>query len=261
MITRHTYTGLARYANLTKQFTLLRFKIKDQSTLLGLLWSFINPIVMLAVLFFMFNKKFGGGIRYYPAYLLVGIIQYNFFVRATASATTILFQQRDLTKNVVFPKETLVIGTIASDMVQFIFEMAVCMAFAIFLGAPLTKALLFIPAVILLELLITLWIGILLSCFHVFVKDIDNLWHLFSRVLFFITPVFFTTDVATSPVLKAVVFLNPLTALISYSRSAIIKGAIPPAGNIFMFILLNILLLYIAYKVFKRLEKNFAEYL
>ena len=260
MIALHRYVNLARYANLTKQFTLVQFKPKDQSTFLGMLWSFIHPLVMLAVLFFIFNKRFGSEVRFYPVYLLIGIIQYNFFAKSTIAATSILFQQRYLTKNVIFPKETLVAGAVFSSMAQFAFEMAACTAFAVFLGTPVTKALLLIPFVMLLELVITLWAGLILSCIHVFIKDIDNLWQIFTRVLFFITPIFFSTDIVTTPILRAIMFLNPLTALISYSHSAIIKGNMPPVANIFMFILLNMSLLFIAYKVFKHFEKYFAEY-
>jgi hypothetical protein len=97
-----------RHLALMRQVASIQHKLLDQSTFLGFLWSFLNPLVMLVVLYAFFSQRVGSGVPHYGIYLLVGLVQFTYFSKATASGMRVLQRMRNLVINVIFPKDVLV---------------------------------------------------------------------------------------------------------------------------------------------------------
>src|SRR3990172_9319508 len=110
-----------KYLNLLRELTFAQFKLKDQSTFFGFMWSFLNPLIMLAVLFVFFRIRIGEGIEHYGIYLLIGIIQYTHFANSTSASMRVLHSVKGLTCNTIFPKEILIMGSVISNTIEFIF--------------------------------------------------------------------------------------------------------------------------------------------
>jgi ABC-type polysaccharide/polyol phosphate export permease len=245
--------------NLLREIVVSEFKLKDQSTFFGFIWSFMNPLIMLTFIFIIFSIKFGHQVDHYGIYLLIGIIQFTYFSKGTSAGMRVLSSMKQLTRNTIFPKELLVIGSVLSNTVEFVLGMSVCILIAFFSGVKLSWSMIILPSVLVLELMLVLWVSLFLSCLYVFMKDIGNIYQVFLRVLFFITPVFYTLSFVGDGPARSIVLLNPLTHLIGFSRTLIIDGKVFPVNWFLLFFLINALLIYLAFKVFKQYESRFAE--
>jgi lipopolysaccharide transport system permease protein len=247
------------YRNLLREITICQFKLKDQSTFLGLFWSLLNPVLILLVLLLFFSLNAGAGVPHYGIYLLMGVIQYTHFSNSTAGAMTSLSSMRHLTCDSVLPKEVLVIGTVLSTTIEFVISMSLGVVIAYFAGVRITWIAVLIPLVIVMQMLTVLWISFLLACLHAFVRDIGHIYQVFLRILFFVTPIFYTPRYLGKGAASFIVYLNPLARLIGFSRALLMDGALVPLKVLGIFGAVNLLAVVITFAIFKRYEARFAE--
>lgn len=250
----------ARYWNLLWELTRSQFRLKDQSTFFGFLWSFLNPLLMVTVLFAFFSLKLGENIAHYPLYLLIGVIQYNHFSNSTSASMATLCSMKHLTSSTVFPKELLVMGSIIASSIEFLAEMIVVVLIALVSGVTATGSLGLLSVVIALQIALALGGSLLLSCIYVFVRDIQHIYQVFLRILFFATPIFYDPSFLGRGLAQQIVSLNPLTQLINLSREIVIAGKPPPLDMLFLLIVADAAGVYFALLFFRRLEPTFAEH-
>ena len=124
----------ARSLNLLWELTVSQYKLKDQSTFFGFLWSLLNPLFMVGVLFIFFHAQLGGTVEHYGIYLLLGLVQYTHFANSTTSSMRVLLTMRPLTKEAVFPKELLVVSSTISHTIDFLIGMGFCVIAAYAFG-------------------------------------------------------------------------------------------------------------------------------
>jgi ABC-type polysaccharide/polyol phosphate export permease len=248
-----------KYLNLLREIIISEFKLKDQSSFFGFVWSFLHPLLMLIVLFIFFNARIGGEIKHYPIYLLIGLIQYTHFSNATSSAMSVLASMRQLTANTIFPKEILVIGSVVSSSIEFLISMTICLLIAYFSGVRLTWTVVTLPLILLLQLMLVMWVSLLLSCVYVFAKDIGHIYQVFLRILFFVTPVFYSVSFLEGAYAKYILYLNPLAQLMNFARAVILDGTLFSTELFGILLGLNALLVYLGFKWFKKYEPRFGE--
>ncbi len=248
-----------QYLSLLKEITFTHFKLKDQSTFFGFIWSFLHPLILLIVLVLFFRLRMGREIEHYPVFVLIGVIQYTHFSNCTSSSMTILRTMRGLTCNAVFPKEVLVVGAVLANSVEFALSMLICILIAGFLGVTISWTVLMLPVVFLLQLMMVLWISFILSCLFVFIKDIGHIYQVFLRVLFFSTPIFYNISILESDLARKLISINPLAHLMGFSRTLIMEGTLFSFGSVFLFFLVNIILMYAGMMIFRRFEPKLAE--
>lgn len=248
-----------QYRNLLREITFCEFKMKDQSTFLGLFWSLLNPLLILLVLLLFFSLNAGAGVPHYGIYLLIGVIQYTHFSNSTSGAMTSLSSMRQLTCDSVLPKEVLVIGAVLSTTIEFIISMALGVSIAYFAGVHITWLAAWIPVVVIMQMLTVLWISFILACLHAFVRDIGHIYHVFLRILFFVTPIFYTPRYLGGGAARYIVFFNPLARLIGFSRAVLMDGTLIPLKVFGAFAALNLAAVVITFAIFKYYEGRFAE--
>src|SRR5215470_14225807 len=120
-----------KYLNLLHQLAISQFKLKDQSAFLGFIWSFLNPLIMLGILFALFKYRTGQTIEHYAIYLLIGLVQYTHFSNSTSRSMSVLYSMKQLTGDTIFPKEVLVFSAVMADAVELLFSMLICIAIAV----------------------------------------------------------------------------------------------------------------------------------
>jgi len=247
-----------KHLALLGQLTTVQHRLLDQSTALGFLWSFLNPLLMLLVLWAFFSRQVGVAIPLYPVYLLVGLVQFTHFSKSAGAAMRVLGRMRSLATSVIFPKDILVYSALLANLPEFLISMVLTTAVALLSGAPLTWALLALPLVLLMQVLLVLWVSLLLSMMYVFVRDLEHLFDVGMRILFFGTPVIYSLD-ALSPTLRVIAELNPLTQVIGFSRTILLEGQWPPVGPMLWFLCINMLVVAAAVTVFRRAEPALLE--
>ena len=184
--------------NLLSELIRANFKAVDYNSLLGISWSFIGPAAMLLMLYLIFNRNFGADIPAYPLYLLIGVVCVNFFVTVTSDMTGILLNNREIILNSTIPEEILLVSNLYVHVHKFVIELAVCLILSGLCGFfSWSTAILLIPLLISYAAFV-FSIGFMLSLAFCFVRDVQHLWTLISRLIFFATPVFYSLD-AVSP--------------------------------------------------------------
>ena len=262
MATASTHPGLAdaRNVNLLRELTVSQFKLKDQSTFFGLLWSFLNPLVMVVILFVFFSKRFGQNVENYGVFLLLGMVQYTHFANATSNSMRALLTMRQLTRETVFPKELIVVSSALSNTIDFVIAMGVCMAAAYVTGIAPAWNQLSVLAVIALQFLLVLWVSLLLACLYPLARDIDHIYQVFLRALLFVTPIFYPKAFLGEGAAQVLLTLNPLAQLVDLSRDVLIHGQVPGAERLAVLTAANLVLVWLSWRLFKTLEPRFAEY-
>jgi lipopolysaccharide transport system permease protein len=248
-----------KYLNLWREMTRAQFKLRDQSTFFGFLWSFLNPLITVGLLFALFSSQLSNEIQHYALYLLIGIVHYTHFSNATAASINVLQSMSALTRNGVFPKDVLVIASITTHTIDFVLSTLVCVMIALFSGISITFAILALPLVLALQIMLVLWVSLLLSGFFVFVRDLVHIYNVFLRLLFFITPIFYGLSFVGRGVGKFVLLANPLSHSIIFTRTLLITGQLFDLRQFIALFSINAFLLYASYKIFKRLEPTFSE--
>jgi ABC-2 type transport system permease protein len=252
--------SIGRYFILLKELAVTRYKLKDQNTMLGFVWSFLHPVIMLGLMFVLFSTRLGKGIDHYAIYLLIGLVQFGHFTSSTNRSMHVLIAMRSLTSDAIFPKELLVIGSVIADVIELLAAMLVCVVFAKLSGVELSWPVLALPFVFLLQLILVMWVSLFLSCVYVFVRDMTYVYQAFTRLLLFATPIFYAPSFLEHRAAQYIVWLNPLAHLVSFSRSLILDGHLFSLQQSIVFFAINLILLYGSIRMFRKLEPVFAEY-
>jgi lipopolysaccharide transport system permease protein len=251
--------GDGKYLNLWREMTRAQFKLRDQSSFFGFLWSFANPLITVGLLFAIFSSQLSHDIQYYALYLLIGIIYYTHFSNATAASMNVLHSMSALTKNGVFPKDVLVFSSITTHTIDFILSSTVCVVIGLFSGLRLSPAILALPLVLILQIMLVIWVSLLLSSLFVFIRDLMHIYNVLLRLLFFVTPIFYGLSLVGHGIGRYLLLANPLAHSIMLARTVLIEGRLFDLKQFFVLFAANGLLLCAAYKIFKKLEPTFAE--
>lgn len=248
-----------RYWNLLREFTLCWFKLRDQGSLFGFLWTLLHPIVLLLLLYTLFGERLGGGVPHFRIYVLVGIVHWSFFATATGKAVTALTQRVDLVANTRFPRELLVFSDVGSVLISFVLEVLVLFAFVVGEGLSLGVACVAIPVVVALEGVFVVAVSLALAALQVFVTDVQRIWAIVLRIGFFGVPIFWPMAMLDGNRFRLLFELNPLTQFMNFTRTALIDGAAPSVPWLVYTITVSLVLFAIALALFKRAECHFAE--
>lgn len=244
--------------DLLRELVISQIQDRDQSSFLGFLWSFLHPLLLLLILYTFFNTAFGGEVEHYGIYMLIGLVHYTHFANTTSAALRSLRQMRSLTAETVFPKELLVLSSMLAGSLDYVLSIVTCLVIAVFVGVPIEWNWLWSFVIVALQLQLSVWVGVLLSALYPFIGDIDHVYQIFLRILFFATPIFYNSSFLSSDLAETVIALNPLAQLIAISRGVILEGR-ADLPVIVLFLLVNGILAWIALRVFRSLEPSFAE--
>lgn len=209
---------------LLKQLIKTDFKLRYQGSALGYVWSLLKPLAMFAVLYFVFAKflKIGADIPYYPIYLLVGIVLWNYFTELTSGAIGSVVSKGDLIRKINFPKYVIVLASSASAVISLGFNSIIVVLFMIIFGAdPSWGAIIAIPLVLAEITILGLGLGLLMSALFVRFKDIAYIWEVISQAMFYATPILY--PITLIPIVaQKILILNPVAQAIQDLRHFVV---------------------------------------
>ncbi len=232
------------------------YKERNEGSYLGILWYLLNPLLMFLLLLLVFSGRVGSDIPNYPLYLLLGIIVFNFFQKATLDSTKAMRESRVLIKSINFPRESLVSAIVLKSLFSHIAEIILFIVFALFFKASI-MGLMFYPLILLFFCIFVFGISLLLSSLVVYFIDLENIWIFVSRLIWLGTPIFYA--IAGQTRLAFVSLFNPIYYFITISRDVMIYEKMPEIWMIGGAVTYSILSLIIGLLVFNRLKVKFAE--
>ncbi|MGD2129249.1 MAG: ABC transporter permease [Lysobacterales bacterium] len=213
--------------------TRATYLAQEKNSALGLVWHLLNPLVMTAVLFVVFrNAPFRGDNPNYELFILVGVVHFNFFINTTTRSSANFLMSRSLILNTTVPLELLVLRQSSIEGLTLLIEVLLVLVLSAVIGTGLKSALIMYPVVLLGMLALSLGASLFLCALVVFLSDLSYLWNVFGRILFFVTPVFFTPDVVGVGFARLLLALNPLTHLLQLARKTLLYGGHISLGEI-----------------------------
>ena len=226
-------------------------KIKYRNSVLGVLWTLLNPLLMMTVLSVVFSNLFKFDIENFPLYLLSGQILFNFFNDATTNAMSAIISNAALLKKIYVPKYMFVLSRVFSSFINLMASCSALMIIMVVTRAELNWTILLAPVPLMLLVLMSLGIGMILSAIVVKFRDVMHLYSVLMTVLFYLTPVIYPTSILPEWLSK-LVMLNPLTNIIIMFRDLVLYNRMFNGVSFFIVLAETILFLgggiYIFYK-------------
>ncbi len=223
-----------RYRELLRALVTRDLKLRYKNSVLGFLWSLVNPLLLMLVFTVVFTVMIPEmQVPNFPVFVLCAVLPWNFFSTAILSAVHAISDNGHLIKKVYFPLEVLPLATVFSNMANFLLAFVVLLAMVIVFGIPLTSALLWLPVVIIAHLLFTCGVAFILATMNVFYRDTGIIMEVLIQAWFFLTPVFYPLEVLPQsalvwglelPIQRLVYILNPMASIIASYR-AILYGS------------------------------------
>jgi lipopolysaccharide transport system permease protein len=254
----NVFKELYAYRELLKTNVKKDIRGKYKASFLGVLWSFVNPLLQVLVYAIVFPYIMKIQTPNYLVFLICGIIPWTWFTMSISQGTTCITNNANLIKKVYFPREILPISVVTSGLINFLISCIIILIFVLLGGLGISWHLIFLPLIALVQYIFSLAFAMLLGSFNVYVKDVEYIVAFIINMLFYATPVLYTTDMFHGWILW-IFRLNPMAHVINAYRDIFYVHEIPQIGNLMILLVIGLILLVLCYLIFKKLEKRFAE--
>lgn len=252
--------ALKKYRFLITQLVSRDFKSKYKRSVLGVLWSFLNPLLTMFVQYLVFSNLFRFDIPYYPVYLLCGIVIFNYFTEACGMTLSSIVGNASLITKVYVPKYIYPLSRVLSSFNNLLISMIPLFLVAFASGLYPSKALLLLPFVLCCLALFCLGFGMLLSVLMVFFRDTHFLWGIFSMIWMYLTPIFYPESILP-PSVSSLLKINPMYYYIKFVRTCVMEGISPEPIMYLQCFLFAMGTFLIGAFVFKKTQDSFVLYL
>lgn len=260
---------LWEYRELIRNLVVRDLKVRYRNSVLGIVWSWANPLLMMLVFTAVFNFLFvQSDLTNYHVFLLCALLPWQFFSQSVTEATNSIVGSAHLIKKVYFPREVLPISTILSNLINFVIALPVFFGLALVSGAAITPWALLLPIPILVQVTFSLGLCLILSTLNVFYRDTRIILSVAMQAWFFLTPVFYPiTQIGGEKTLLGITFnaqlwlrrVNPMASVIASYRDLLYWGTYTGLDFLLRTALSSLLMLVIGYLVFLRYSPRFGE--
>jgi len=234
------------------------FKVRYRNSVLGFLWSLLNPLAYMVILTVVFSLLLRIDIPNFPAWVLVGLLVWRFFAVGTGQGLASIVGNPSLIDKVYIPREIIVLSNNLANFLGATLEFIVLLPLLIILGVHLSiYALVMIP-VLFLEFLLVFGLSLSLSSLDLKYRDFNQLWDIAIQLGFFLSPIVYDSSLIPER-FRLAYSLNPVTALIESSRSIFLMSELPSALDMGIALAGVMILLGLGFLIFRRLERRFAE--
>jgi len=258
-----------QYRELVRNLVIRDLKVRYKNSLLGIAWSWLNPLLMMVVYTILFTVLLrNSDIPRYPVFLLSGLLAWNFFSDTVMQATGSIVGNAHLLKKVYFPPDVLPISLLLANLVNFLIALPLFFGLALLFGIRPTWAALLLPVTLLIQVVFTLGVSFLLATLNVFFRDTQVILGVIMLAWFFLTPVFYTIKFVPEHITVLGVTvnaqlwlrrLNPMASIIASYRDLLYWGV--PTGLDFLLrtAATALVSLVTGYAVFTRYSHRFSE--
>lgn len=254
------FKNLYNYRELLKTNVKKEIRGKYKGSFLGVLWSFINPLLQVLVYAIVFPYLMGASVDNYLVYLVTGIIPWNFFLITVSQGITTIKSNAGIIKKVYFPREILPISVVASGLVNFFISCVIILVFCLLFQVGISWHIILLPFIAIIETILALGIVLALSAINVYIQDTEYIISFVLNMLFYGTPIIYELSrFSDAGLLYKLVSLNPMTQIINGYRDIFLYHVMPNISNLLIVASLSIVVLIIGYAIFRKLEVGFAE--
>ncbi|MCX5778286.1 MAG: ABC transporter permease [Elusimicrobia bacterium] len=246
------------YWNMVGELAFSNFKQKDQGTFFGFLWTLINPLLYFLVLYTIFNKWMGSKVSDFPLYLIIGIVQWNFFSSATTNAISAILSNASVIVSMDVEKSALVFSSVLSVLFSHIVELITLIIVFVLIKGTISLYWLWLIPLLVLNIYLVVSFSFILATVGVYFLDMSRIWGLAMSIGFFLTPIFYPMSVISQDK-RIIILCNPMTHIIYAARSILIDRAMPAFGGLLYVVILSTILFVFGFAYFKKKEGYFVE--
>lgn len=250
----------ARYHELLRNLVVRDLKVRYQSSVLGFVWSLLNPLLMMTVFTVVFTVMMRNNqIQHFPVFILCALLPWNWFTSSTMGSINSIVGNANLVKKVYFPRELLPISVVLSNGINFLLALVVLFALLFAFGIPLRPPAILLPAVILIQACFLLGLALFLAALNVFFRDTEVIMEVLILAWFFLTPIFYDIKMLFPAYERILYWVNPMASVISSYRLILLHGAWPAPDFMLRTLGISVIVLVVGYLFFTRLSPSFGE--
>lgn len=251
---------LKKYRFLIRQLVARDFKVRYKRSVLGVLWSFLNPLLTMSVQYFVFSQLFKSDIDNYPVYLLSGLVVFNFFGEGVGQALGSIIGNASLITKVYIPKYIYPVTRVLSSGINLLMSLVPLVIVAVLTGESITKAYLLLPYILLCVVAFTIGLGMILAAGMTFFRDVQFLWGIINMLWMYLTPLFYPVSIVPDG-FRQVILQNPMYGYVHAVRTIVMDGVAPQPIAFFQCTLTAAGMLLVGIFVFKKSQDQFIFYI
>jgi len=244
--------------DLLHELVLRDLKLRYRRSVLGILWTLLNPLAQLLVLNLVFGLVLQLNIPNYTLFLFTGLLAWNWFQSSLYAGTGSIVDNRELIHRPGFPAAILPVVTVASYFIHFLLALPILLVFMLLSGIPISGAFFALPVIFAIQFILSLGLIYLFAAIQVTFRDTQYLLGVLLFLGFYLTPVFYDTA-ALPPQLQPLYRLNPMATIIESYRSVFIQAELPAGLPLLLWGLVSVALLWFTAHVFQKANYRFVE--
>jgi len=254
----HIYSEVWRKRSIIWDFAILDLKIRYKNSVLGFAWNFIEPLLLLLVLYIVFSSILKTNIENFPLYLLLGLILWQMLDRGSSFGLNSTLSKGSILTQINIPAVVPPISAALTSLIMLTFELII---FGIFLVAfqfvpPLT--ILILPLIVLLEFVLVLGLALPLSVLNIKFRDIQFIWVILIRAGFFLHPIFYRLEILPEEIQSILVY-SPMVQILNLARDVTLYGELPTTENLIIALGTTFVIFVLGYGIFKKLSSRIIE--
>ena len=237
-------------------------KAKYRQATGGFGWMLVKPLVHMLIFSFIFGVVFKIKIDKYPLFLLSGLFAWSFLHSSLDGAANTIINNANLIKKAYFPRQILPISVILANLVNFLFSLLILSFFSFFLKVQLFNAIVWLPIVILTQIILTVGLAFLVSSLNACFREAQFIMEIVILVLFYATPIVYSLDMAKMALpenLAKFYLLNPITGIISGYQNIFVYGTSPDLGLLLNSLFVSSLCFILGFAIFRHYEGIFVD--
>lgn len=240
---------------LLKQLIKRDLTSKYKDSVLGILWSFINPLCMMLIFTAIFSVLFRFQIKNFPVYFLTGRIIYDFFIAATNGAMRSIKGNSYILKKIYVPRYMFALGSIGYEFINFLISLVILFGVMIATGSQLHSTIILSIIPLLLLLLMIIGVGLILAVLNTYFSDVGYLYSIFTLLLMYASALFYPMDIVPADI-QVIFTLNPLYIVITCFRDTIMYGIFPDISSLIYLAIFSVMVFAVGFLLFRIHERK-----
>jgi lipopolysaccharide transport system permease protein len=245
---------------LLQNLILKDFRIRYRSTSLGVAWSIANPLVMMGILTFVFTRIYRNPIHHFALFVLCALVPFNFYNLASLAGTTSLLDNQSLVKRVPCPRAIFPIASVLASSLHFLIQIGLLVVLLLAFGHSMNRYWLWLLPIWAMEIIFMCGLSLITAALDIYYRDMRYLVECSGLLMFWVVPIFYTVEMIPGH-LQWLYLLNPIAAVAAIDRQVMFAATAPSLALLAQLCAVSVLALLLGFAVFRRLERNLADYL
>ena len=254
----NSFKELWDYREMLSSLVKKDLKTRYKGSILGFLWTFINPLLQLLVYSLLFSVIMRNGIENYAMFLFVALVPWLFFSTSLMAGAASIRGAQGLIEKIYFPRIIIPISVVCSNFMNMLFSFIIVFLALIFTGVGLTSALVMLPLIMVIEFFFALGFTLIVSAVNVYFRDLEYILGILTQVWMYLTPILYSVDQVPQK-LQGVLAFNPMSSVIIAYRDILFYQKFPDMSTLITTVLCAVVALIVGMLVFNKLQRNFAE--